>query len=167
MRLSGEAARGAQAGCIHETRSLRRKAEVLLAQVQLAHIVIALAALFLRGDVAGAPRRMVGLKRELCGDLLEGVLGVGEAELEAKQCRFRRPAVGRGGGSYGVERRFDVLLGLLHQIRDVEHGFGPAKGVGENRLSHSQSMCVLHCAEENSNSRWSARSEYKTDCMQG
>jgi hypothetical protein len=56
--------------------------------MQLAHIVVALAALLLRCDVAGAPRGMVGLKRELSGDLLEGILRVGEPELVAEESGF-------------------------------------------------------------------------------
>lgn len=95
--------------------------------MQLADIVVALAALLLRGGVAGAPRGMVGLECKLGGDLLEGILRVGESELVAEESGFGGSAVCRRGSGYGVERRFDVLLGLLHQIRDVEHGFGPAK----------------------------------------
>jgi hypothetical protein len=126
--LSGEAAAGAQRGRVHKARALGREAEILLAQVKLPDIVVALAAVLLRGcDIAGAPRRVVGREGELGGDLLERVLGVGQSELVAEEGRFRRPAVRRRGGRNVVQRGFDVRLGLLHQTRDVEHGFGPAK----------------------------------------
>jgi hypothetical protein len=127
--LPGEAARGAQTSGADEARALRREAEILLAQVQLPHIVIALAALLLRGcDVAGSPRGMVGGERELGGDFLQRVLRVGKAELVAEEGRFRGPAVRGRGGSDVVQRRLDVLLRLLHQIRDGKHGCRPVKG---------------------------------------
>lgn len=88
MSLPREAAGRAQARGIGEARALCREAEILLAKMQLAHIVVALAALLLRCDVAGAPRGMVGLKRELSGNLLEGILRVGEPELVAEESGF-------------------------------------------------------------------------------
>lgn len=71
---------------------------------------------------------MVGLECKLGCDLLEGILGIRKSKLVAEECGFGGSSVrGRGRGD-GVERGFNVLLGLLHQVRDVEHGFGPAAG---------------------------------------
>ena len=125
MGLASIAARGAQAGSVDEARALRGEAEILLAQVQLAHIVVALAAIFVRGGVARAPRGVVGRKGELCGDLLERVLRVRQAELVAKEICLGRTAVGGGcrPGGY-AERGFDELLRFLYQVRDVEHSCG-------------------------------------------
>lgn len=138
MRLPREAARGSQAGRVDKARTGCREAEKLFAEVQLAHIVVALAAVLLRCDVAGAPRGMVGLKRELGGDLLERVLGIGEAELMAEEGGLRGATVGRGRCSYRAEGWFNVLLGLLDEVGDVEHGFGPAKGIRARGLEESE-----------------------------
>lgn len=72
MCLPREAAGGARAGRVDEARALGGEAQVLLAQVQLADIVVALRTFAVCRGVAGAPRRMVGLQGELGGDLLEG-----------------------------------------------------------------------------------------------
>jgi len=88
MSLSREGAGRAQARCVGETGALSREAEVLLTEVQLSHIVVALTALLFRGDVAGAPRGMVGLKGKLGGDLLKRVLRVGQPELVAEESGF-------------------------------------------------------------------------------
>ena len=83
--------------------------------------MITLTALLVRRILSAGPRGVVLLERELSGDFLERILGVRESELVAKEGRFRRSAVGGRGCSYGAEGRLDVLLSLLHQVRDVEH----------------------------------------------
>ena len=54
-------------------------------------------------------------KDELCGDLLQRVLGIGEAELLAKQGGFGRVAVGGGQGRKSEVRRVDEGLGFLNE----------------------------------------------------
>lgn len=112
MRLTCEAARRAQTGRVHEAGAGGREAEILLAKVQLAHIVIALTAVLLGCDVAGSCG-MVGLQRELGGDLLEGVLRIRKAELVAEEGRFGGSPVGGRGRCNVIECRFDILLRLL------------------------------------------------------
>lgn len=125
MGLARVAARGAQTGSVDEARALGREAEVLLAEMQLAHIVVALTAILVRGGIARTPRGVVGRKREFCGDLLERVLRVRQAELVAEEIRLGGTAVGGGRRPSGyVERGFDELLRFLYQIRDVEHSCG-------------------------------------------
>ena len=124
MCLSSEAARGTEASCVDKARTLGGKAEVLLAQVQLAHIVVALAAVLVGCAIARGPRGMVGLQCKFGGDLLQRILGVWEAELVAEKGGFRGSAIGVDWGSDVIERGLDVLLGFLHQAGDVEHGFG-------------------------------------------
>lgn len=133
MGLASEAAGRAEAGGIHKARASGGEAEILLAEVQLAHIVVALAAVLVGGDVAG-PGGMVGLQRELGGDFLEGVLRVGKAELVAEEGGFGGPAIrGRGRGDV-VERGLNVLLRLLDQVGEVEHVRAGQRRGGEGRL---------------------------------
>lgn len=90
--------------------------------------MIALTAVLVGGAVAGAPRCMVGLKGKFSGDFLERILRVGEAELEAEESGLGRSSISRSWGSYVVQRRFDILLGLLYEVGDVEHDFEKAHG---------------------------------------
>jgi hypothetical protein len=71
---------------------------------------------------------MVGLKGEFSGDFLERVLRIGKAELMAEKSGLGRSAIGGSWGSYVVQRRFDVLLGLLYEVGDIEHDFEKAHG---------------------------------------
>jgi hypothetical protein len=87
------------------------EAEVLLAEVQLPDVAVALRAVLLASVIGGA-RRVVGRQSELCGDLLEWILGVGQAELVAEELGFGESSVGRCGAGE-VERWVDQLLGLL------------------------------------------------------
>lgn len=107
--------------------------------------MIALAAVLVGCDVAVTPRGVVGLECKLGGDLLEGILRVGKSELVAKKGGFGGPSVCRCGSSDGVERGFNVLLGLLHQVRDVEHGFGPAAGQRQRKVGIKQTQITV-CA---------------------
>lgn len=93
--------------------------------------MISLTAFLVGRRVAGAPRRVVGRKRKFCGDLLEGVLRVGQAKLVAEEVRFGRASVGGGcrPGGY-VQRGLDELLRFLNQVRDVEH-FGRTRPQNE------------------------------------
>jgi len=124
VRLACVAAGRAQGSRVRKTGAMCREAEVLLAEVQLPDIAVALRAILL-GSIVGGARRVVGCESQLRGDLLEGALRVGQAELVAEELGFGESSVGRGGTGK-VQRRIDQLLCLLPKMG---RQYSPFRGV--------------------------------------
>ena len=112
--LAGVGGGGGTAGRLQEAGGGCGKTEISLGEVESAGIVKTPIAIFIALGHVG------GRYGQLGGDLVEGVLARGEAELVLEQGGFGRVFVGVGQGE--ALDGFQQLLGLLHKIGEVQHG---------------------------------------------
>lgn len=120
MGLTCEQGRGARARRLQEARGLSRETKVRLAQMELSNIVVSAGPISLLFSLCGIwSVRDRGGDRELCSDLLQRSLGIGQSKLVPEEGGFGRITVRRGN----VEglRRVNKRLGPLHKVGDIEH----------------------------------------------
>jgi hypothetical protein len=94
VSLPGKQGRGARARRLQEARGLSREAQVRLAQMELSNIVVTAGSISLLLSLGGIwSVRDWWRDRELCSDLLQRVLGVGQSKLVPEEGGFGRIAV--------------------------------------------------------------------------